>query len=530
MQSANQLLAAIIANPDDDEHRLEMARQLSAKGNPRGLFIQVQCQLSRGDMSLQAENDLKEQEQALLSEHAWDWAEELGTNIREWVFHRGFIERIEMCTDGGNLSQVLNKTPLRHLRVMEQVGDLTDVLDVLPQLSHLTGLEFWSLYRFDNQQLAAMLQSSCLQNLKTLILHHDRNGCLADDQIIIESLYSPHRSNIEELAVNVDGTWRGPSNHVLKAIADSPCLRKLKSLCISNAGMHQATPMLDTETIDRLGASKNLQQLDILDLRHTMATKDVWNAVLKMPLLKRLHSLRLGGCIEIPTHAPYPVVGHLHKDQDWRQKFEAATPNVDWDSYHIDPVNGGVWNGITWRQRYRKLLHDMGKFVSENNWDLLEHEYSQILRRFAGPDTAQRIERFEFNAWVVKLNMILCKVWKVALDLTADTILVRVSTESHWSTEIGLYADFNLISPTIEGNPFAESRLKEPDLAESIAPFVEASKLCSVHSHEFSEIAMHGVRLFMISRTIAIVGRLVESLNIRQRTLISVSGFVYRIN
>jgi hypothetical protein len=35
---------------------------------------------------------------------------------------------------------------------------------------------------------------------------------------------------VAELAVNVDGTWRGPSRGILKAIAKSPYLRKLKKV------------------------------------------------------------------------------------------------------------------------------------------------------------------------------------------------------------------------------------------------------------------------------------------------------------
>jgi hypothetical protein len=41
-----------------------------------------------------------------------------------------------------------------------------------------------------------------------------------------QALGSGLRSDIEELAVNVDGSWRGPTTAILKAMADSPSLKK----------------------------------------------------------------------------------------------------------------------------------------------------------------------------------------------------------------------------------------------------------------------------------------------------------------
>ena len=80
----------------------------------------------------------------------------------------------------------------------------------------------WGLYAFDNQLLAQILSSPHLANLRTLVLHHDRNGNTADEHVIVEAMHSPHRTNLEHLAVNVDGTWRGPSRNVLNAVTPRP--------------------------------------------------------------------------------------------------------------------------------------------------------------------------------------------------------------------------------------------------------------------------------------------------------------------
>src|SRR5262249_44471402 len=157
----------------------------------------------------------------LLADHGLIWAAEIGSKISEWSFRRGFIERIEMCleTSTDAILDVLRKAPIRHIRDQSQFCDLGGVVGALPHLDRLTGLEFWWLYAFDDSLLRQMLMSPHLRNLRTLILHHDRNGNLAHEEVIRDALMSPHRSKVEHLAVNVDGTWRGLSNRLLRTMA-----------------------------------------------------------------------------------------------------------------------------------------------------------------------------------------------------------------------------------------------------------------------------------------------------------------------
>jgi hypothetical protein len=92
------------------------------------------------------------------------------------------------------------------------------VVEALPHLHRLTGLEFWGIYPFDDEKVRRILESPCLANLQTLMLHHDRNYNLVNDDVIIRRLSPPRdlqiylpgigplprKATLRELAVNVE--------------------------------------------------------------------------------------------------------------------------------------------------------------------------------------------------------------------------------------------------------------------------------------------------------------------------------------
>ena len=191
-----------------------------------------------------------------------------------------------------------------------------------------------------------------LANLRTLILHSDRhvNGHTAPDETLVAALQSPHRANLEELAVNVDGLTRGPSVVVLHALAASPHLRKLRKLNLSCAG--DDGPTLDAATVRLLGQSPNLAGLEELNLSGAAFPLDVWDEVLKWPCLPRLKTLRLYNAWQVgPDNR---LVAHLADAPEYRQAFERLVPAVDWLTENLTPSSGGdcCWHGQT-RERRR---------------------------------------------------------------------------------------------------------------------------------------------------------------------------------
>jgi uncharacterized protein (TIGR02996 family) len=110
MTSADELLQAIIANPDDDQLRLVYADALTQAGHPQGEYIA--CVLG----------GQHERAAALVAKHRRLFTDGLrGPKLSEHAFDfaRGMVERVEMTTDElAQLDRIRARAPLRamHLR------------------------------------------------------------------------------------------------------------------------------------------------------------------------------------------------------------------------------------------------------------------------------------------------------------------------------------------------------------------------------------------------------------------------------
>src|SRR4051794_21614639 len=87
-------LRSIIENPDDDSRRLVYADWLDGRGDPRGEFIRVQCELARLSEVDPRRAELEARERRLPVEYQ-EWAEPLRGLARRWEFRRGFVEVID---------------------------------------------------------------------------------------------------------------------------------------------------------------------------------------------------------------------------------------------------------------------------------------------------------------------------------------------------------------------------------------------------------------------------------------------------
>src|SRR4051794_38655442 len=83
-----QLLADCREHPDDDAPRLVWA---DAVGGERGELVVLQCELARGDTSLERSARLRARESELIAAQGRAWGELEGRVIRA-EFSRGFIE------------------------------------------------------------------------------------------------------------------------------------------------------------------------------------------------------------------------------------------------------------------------------------------------------------------------------------------------------------------------------------------------------------------------------------------------------
>ena len=87
-------LRAIIEEPDDVGLRLIYADWLEERGDPRGEFIRVQCQLEEIDEYDPRFKELKARERELLAAHEHEWLGELDGRVSKWIFRRGFVEHV----------------------------------------------------------------------------------------------------------------------------------------------------------------------------------------------------------------------------------------------------------------------------------------------------------------------------------------------------------------------------------------------------------------------------------------------------
>src|SRR5690348_14697300 len=95
MSLEQAFLRDVVEHPGDETPRLIYADWLSERGDPRGEFIHLQCELAR-----LAEDDPRRPEledRALELEQRWgqEWAKPLYLSIAaSWAYHKGFIEEV----------------------------------------------------------------------------------------------------------------------------------------------------------------------------------------------------------------------------------------------------------------------------------------------------------------------------------------------------------------------------------------------------------------------------------------------------
>ena len=509
MTRNESFLRGVIEHPDDDAPRLAYADWFEKEGaKERAEVIRVQCALAKSPPDDPRLATLREREQRLLAEFGWAWAEEFGNKIQSWQFHRGFIERIEngFDTSAEHIESLLNLAPIRYFRDTSQLDDLSGVVAALPKLRGLAGLEFDALYAFDNEHVAKILASPYLANLRTLVLHHDRNGNLADDDMLVEAMASPNRANLEELAVNVDSAWRGPSRKVLRAIAASPHLRKLRKLNLTHAAEegNPLRPRMDVETIVALGKSPNLANLEELDLRGTSFSLETWDEVLKWPCLARLKLLRLYDARQVrpPDNLSVALIAELPK---YRRALERTTTKVDWTTElqlpYFDTVS---WKGISWKDLRRQHLFAMWPLIEKKDYGGLEAAYRADCRKYAGEEAAQAIEALPFKEYENKLEDGLKKAIARGRDRGVTSIFFRFSGGDAW------YSEYHVSGQTIEEKfePHDEHAYAGPMVKIDGPQFLAAAALSEKYELR-SVLDPDSADHFLLARTIAAFGRCV---------------------
>ncbi len=305
-----QLLAAIVETPDDDAPRLVYADWLQGQGDPRGEFIQLQCQLAAAPND-ERRRAIKVAENKLFAAHGAEWLAPIRAAVpvvdalqqHKFEFVRGFVEEAQLTLDcAPHFEALWERAPLlRRLRLWpkpifdypSKQPTLDGVLDA-PELLRLQTFEL-HLGGAGNAAARVIAQASTLANLRSLELHLSiwgegagifeagTTGLELDDEGIAALAGSSVLANLETLDLDSN---RISSNGVAEIAHGRWTLRRLEL----------GNNLLAAETLARSLEGPALANLEVLGLANTTFDAKSIAALVSAPALAKLRELDLEKC------------------------------------------------------------------------------------------------------------------------------------------------------------------------------------------------------------------------------------------
>lgn len=243
----SELLARILERPDDDALRSVYADELSAAGDPRGEFIQVQLALAKGGTPIH-----QHREKELLERFRVPWSQGLrGVDLR---YERGFVTEMHLKFDDleqyvGKLWQVAPLLTRLHVNA-EYSSRVTMAVRELVKREELKGLTelHLNMVAWDSPQIVGALSSvKCFDALEKLALR--RLG--ASDGELIELVTTERFPKLTRVDL------RG--NTLAGGAIDTLAKRPLVELNYSNNRLGQSS----VAQLSRAKAWKTLRSLDL---------------------------------------------------------------------------------------------------------------------------------------------------------------------------------------------------------------------------------------------------------------------------
>lgn len=265
MTPDDAFLQAILEQPEDDGPRLMYADWLSERGDERGEFIRVQCELAHTPEDHPHRAHWEAIERDLLTRHRNAWLGPLRSLAYRWEFSRGFPEEaaVEAAAFLAHAHLFFSQTPLRVVRMLHARGSLRELANC-SALERLTALHLTD-NGIGDEGVERLAASRHLHRLTALRLGNNQ----LDDVAAYALAQSPYLGRLTTLNLS--------NNHLGDAgagyLASSPYLPNLTALHLGNNS-------IGSEGVERLLASSYLQRLETLDLaNHNVA----WAAVNRVP-------------------------------------------------------------------------------------------------------------------------------------------------------------------------------------------------------------------------------------------------------
>jgi uncharacterized protein (TIGR02996 family) len=220
----HDFLQEIIASPDDDTPRLIYADWLDERGDPRGEFIRVQCELatltrpaatpwngmygapspySSPKKAVRAASDLPRFQQllqrqlALSMTHSPAWVQPFQRHVSGVLFSRGFVEgcAVRAVDFVEQADHWFRQSPLRQLHV-KHIGEFLAAMLRSPHLLRLHTLEFnVSGRRLHDHEAQLLAICPNLANLRNLSLGYNEIGARGI-QAILDSVHLQGLQNL----------------------------------------------------------------------------------------------------------------------------------------------------------------------------------------------------------------------------------------------------------------------------------------------------------------------------------------------
>jgi uncharacterized protein (TIGR02996 family) len=356
MSDGDALLAAIVAEPDDDLHRLAYADWIEENGDTnRAEFIRVQIDLARLPEDDSRRPDLVKREQALLKAHRKSWLTEFTkADLQLAEFRRGFVERATLGDEAlfvKHVGKVFDRWPLRELvyrwdfdpRAVEDdtgpddrrkidallgsphVGRITELVlgesEGLPLLADLLACKAMNgLTRIvgncqgerGGREIAGYVaRATHLTRLRSLTIW----SALTGDNGLFELARAGHLQNLEYLNLgdSEQGIHSGITAEGVRLFAQSTTFRRLRhlDLCGNWIEPHGARALADLPNlpaleslflvgcgIEEAGLLALLRSKTLINLRELVVevqemTAQTARAIVKSPAAKRLQRLSL---------------------------------------------------------------------------------------------------------------------------------------------------------------------------------------------------------------------------------------------
>jgi len=238
------LLAAVLAEPADDDARAVLADHLIAAGDPRGEFIAVQLELARrGDPTERQDPSTKplwDRYRALHSRYSGRWLKSVKSITELWRLRRGFVEWLRVgSVPHAAFASILATEPVTDLAIDTLEGPHLAKLLKIPGIERVTRLAVCGFDRngFREPRDATFIPEQLQKAVKRLPRVTElRIGAACSDRELaaLGRLTLP----VRHLMISLE---RHTSDRALETFFASPFARQLAKLVITRTAIDPIT-------------------------------------------------------------------------------------------------------------------------------------------------------------------------------------------------------------------------------------------------------------------------------------------------